>query len=83
MASLLSNPVVPRMEKTPFVGKVTVRYMITRLLKPALSWYVGGRRAERKMQPGKYSLRNQLPRLIALLRTFYVMHVFLVFSYTS
>lgn len=52
------------MEKTPFVGKVTVRYMVTRLLKPSLSWYAGG-------------------RLIALLRTFYVMHVFLVFSYTS
>lgn len=28
-----------------------------------------GRR--RKMQPGKYSLRNELPRLIALLRTSY------------
>ena len=57
-ASPCSNPVIPRMEKTPFVGKATVRYMITRLLKPALSWYARGRWAERKMQPGKYSLRN-------------------------
>ena len=58
MASPRSDPVIPRMEKTPFIGKATVRYMITRLLKPALSWYARGRRAEMKMQPGKYSFRN-------------------------
>ena len=47
--------------------KATVQYMITYLLKPACSGPPGGE----EMQPGKYSLRNWLPRLIVLLRTFY------------